>query len=75
MQIVRREQVAIQPLTCGTCQHWHESALGSEQDGERFGRCTRFKETRTAGMRPRCNICWVPQDAKHDQQAVAVEVQ
>ncbi len=74
MQIVRREPLTIQPLTCGACRHWQETST-PQVDGDRAGRCARFRETRAAGMRPLCNICWEPQEPTGNQQPVEAEVQ
>ncbi len=62
MLVVRTEQQMIRPLTCGACRHWRETTR-IDTDRHPTGRCARFGETRTAGMRPRCNICWEPREA------------
>lgn len=73
MQIIRREQPPIQPLYCGGCRHWNEAE--SETNDGTLGECTRFKEMRTADMRPLCNICWEPKAVKRLLRPVLPDVQ
>jgi len=70
---MRTEPARIQLLTCGTCRHWQET-INTNTDGQPLGRCTRFGETRPAEMRPRCNICWEPQESLHMHQPLHAKV-
>lgn len=65
---MRRDEPPIQLLVCGDCQDWQEVQAGAETDHERVGECARFKEMRTAGMRPRCSICWEPRAPMRAEQ-------
>jgi hypothetical protein len=60
-----------QRLTCGGCHHWERAALDSRAEDEMVGRCGRFGETRPAGARPRCNICWEPAALSGQDTALA----
>lgn len=62
MRVVRTEPSMVRLLTCGACRHWQETTRANT-DGQPTGCCARFGETRTAEVRPRCNICWEPQEA------------
>lgn len=73
MQVRRTEPARIQLLTCGACCHWQET-INTNTDEQPQGRCMRFGEVRAAEMRPRCNICWEPQESLHNHQSLHTDM-